>query len=216
MIAMDSQQRTLIVLSTYNRKDLTGITLDSISRNKFPRTEVVILDDASTEYDGEWLAQWGFHVQRRENHLGVGPAAQSRFYTAATSPPGFGFFILVDNDMIFDPLFDCKIRSAWEHISNIRKSSNFLLSGYRSITYDVISECDNIAQVQTLGGACLAINRSMASTVLETLGGDWEFSWDRNTSKWPCYTMVQSAAQHLGIHGGGENRMSWDVAFENL
>lgn len=207
LIKIDPAKRNLIVVSTYNRQDLTALCLDSIAKNKSPRSSVVILDDASTQYTKEWLEQWGWQVIRREETIGVGMASRARFSRAAESPDGFGFFVLVDSDVTFGQDFDARMRSICEGVPY-----GSLVSGYRSVAYDVVERFPDYVQVKRVGGACLGLTRSTAQTVLAEL--DWTTLWDQDTGKFNCYCPRRSLAQHLGTSGTGQNGLSWDVAFD--
>ena len=205
---IDTAQRTLIIVSTFNRLELTSQCLDSIARNKAPRTGVVILDDASSEYSKEWLEQWGWPVERRENTVGVGLAAKGRAVRAFESPGGFGFFILCDNDMIFASHFDDRLRQLWEAHSE----NGGLVSGYRSVAYEVKAFTETYVRVKRVGGPCLGLDRAGVAALIESI--DWSEHWDQQTGKFQCLCPRRSLAQHIATGGGGVSGISWDVAYD--
>lgn len=211
MFTIDAAQRNLIIVSTFNRKDLTTICLDSLARNKSPRSQVVILDDTSTEYDAEWLGQWGWPVHRRETRLGVGLAARARFEHAASAPGGYGFFIALDNDLVFARDFDARMRALYEPVRAIQTNPVFV-SGYRSVTYNLLRSDGDYNWAHQVGGACLGFDRTAAAAALSW--SDWSSLWDQNTIGKTCLVPTRSLCQHLGTSGTGQNGLSWDTAYD--
>lgn len=214
MIDLESSSRIMVVVSTYNRRDLTGQCLDSLARCKSPWTQVVILDDASTEFDRDWLSLWGFPVHRRMKSIGVGLAAKSRIDFFLSIRKEFQFLIACDNDISFVDLFDLRMRSTWE-FANDRKSL-ILMSGFNSVTYDVLSEHAGYDQVYKIGGACQFMDRTTAQAIVDRLPPEeWNGGWDTHISRLPgarCIVPKKSLVQHHGNYGNGHNGRSWNIA----
>lgn len=214
MICSDPKTRILAVVSTFNRKDLTGLCLSSLSRAKSPWTQVVVLDDASTEYGRDYLDLWGFPVHRRIKGLGVGAAARARLQFFLEIREEFQLLIACDNDLQFADLFDLRLRSLWEKAREDRNVPT-VLSGFRSVSYDATQDFVGYSEVVHVGGACQFMDRATAQFLTDTLSPqDWSGAWDTAVSNTSARKIVprQSLVQHCGAFGNGHNGRSWDIA----
>lgn len=204
----------LIVVSTYNRRDLTGVTLDALSQTMSPCSDVIILDDASTEYDIDWLQRWGFRVYRRFATAGVGEAARQRFLSFIVAARQYRYACLLDNDLMFVPAFDQRLRELWLRVSASHKS-NVILTGYRSNTQTVVATPQpDWVETETIGGACQFIDREAAYQVITRMPAIWPHAWDALISKVGMRFVAPKCSwiEHLGVHGGGVNGISTDRA----
>jgi hypothetical protein len=204
----------LIIVSTFNRRDLTGITLDSLKRCKSHASDVLILDDNSDRFPLNWLTRWDWPVERRESNVGVGKAALCRYTRFLESPAQYKYLCAVDNDLLFGAQFDYRLRQLWE----ITKSDALtVVTGYRSVTQKALEDHDDWQLVDGVGGAIQFVDRETATAVVGSMPSPW---WGRNWDH--CISKVfqrkiapkRSLAQHLGIHGDGVNGISVDVARE--
>ena len=203
----------LIIISTFNRIDLTGIALDSIQRNKSSASDVLIIDDFSTEYREEWLGRWGWPVLRSSTPVGVGLAAFRRYQEFVNR--GYAYFCALDNDVLVSPDFDLKMLKLFCAVDDGQLT---VISGYLSSTQSVylpkgVSDADYWLAT-TINGICQFTDRDTAVRVLAAMEGKWEHPWDANISRVLTRIAVprRSLVQHLGTHGFGVNGMSNDVA----
>ena len=103
----DQQQgspRVSIVVPSYNAQGYIGRTLDSIIGQTFPRWEVVVFDDASSDATADVVESYAQKDPRirlvKGDHVGVAEARNGGW--AATDPRSeFGIFL--DNDDLWDP-----------------------------------------------------------------------------------------------------------------
>lgn len=205
----------LVIVSTCNRRDLTGVTLDSLKRCLSPASDVVILDDNSECYPLDWLSKWGWPVERRDMRVGVGMAAFLRYRRFLNSPAQYQYMCAVDNDLIFGAQFDHRLRQLWEVVKAPERTT--VVTGYRSVTQKVLEEHDDWVEVDGVGGAIHFVDRLTAQHIVDTMPTAWwAHNWDHCISRIyqrkiaPC----RSLAQHLGVHGDGVNGVSEDVAFD--
>ena len=201
----------LIIVSTYNRLDLTGITLDSLRRCKSAASDVLILDDHSDIYSACWLREWGWPVEQRKETVGVGPAALLRYLRFMDS--GYRYLCAVYNDVIFGAQFDYRLRQLWE----IAKDPNQLtiLTGYHSVTQTTLEDHDDYITVDGVGGASHFLDWETAQALIALMPKDWwVHNWDHRISKVYQRKLApkRSLLQHLGIYGSGVNGPSLDVA----
>lgn len=205
----------LVIVSTANRRDLTGITLNSLKRCLSPASDVLILDDNSECYPLDWLASWGWPVERREVRLGVGKAALSRYTRFLQAPEHYRYLCAVDNDLIFGAQFDCRLRQLWEVIKHPDQLT--ILTGYRSVAHKVLVEHEDWVEVSTVGGAINFVDRLTAQRLVDTMPSLWwGHNWDHCISRVYQHKVAprRSLAEHLGIHGDGVNGLSTDVAYD--
>jgi len=205
----------LIIVSTFNRRDLTGITLDAIKHNRSAYSDVVVLDDASTEYDAAWLARWGFTVRTRTASLGVGGAARMRYLNFLAAPAHYRYCCMLDNDLLLCPHFDLRLLELWNRTQG-QHTPFTLVTGYRSVTKKVKQAHHDWLEMETVGGACHFVDRSTALRAVMAMPSEpWEHTWDFQISR--VYQQIiapmRSFVQHLGIYGSGVNGISDDVAF---
>lgn len=200
----------LIVISTYNRRDLTGITLDQVKKHKSPLSDVLIIDDASTEYDKAWLLRWGFSVMVNEVHNGVGLVASQRF--GACVQRNYDYLCALDNDVLLSHHFDAEILKIF---CSANDESSTLASGYHSNTQEKSGphSMDWIG-MRTINGINQFTDRATARKFLRVMEGQWEHTWDANISKFASLIAVPycSLIEHIGIHGNGVNGLSTDTA----
>lgn len=205
----------LVIVSTANRRDLTGITLNSLKRCLSPASDVLILDDNSNTYPLDWLLNWGWPVERREARIGVGRAALSRYTRFLQAPDQYRYLCAVDNDLIFGARFDYRLRQLWEVVKNPEQLT--VLTGYRSVTQKVLAEHEDWVEVDGVGGAVQFVDRLTAQRLIDTMPGLWwGHNWDHCISKVYQRKVAprRSLAEHLGIHGDGVNGVSVDVAHD--
>lgn len=205
----------LVVVSTANRRDLTGITLNSLKRCLSPASDVLILDDNSECYPIDWLLGWGWPVERREVRIGVGKAALSRYTRFLQSSEQYRYLCAVDNDLIFGAQFDYRLRQLWEVVKDPNQLT--ILTGYRSVTQTVLTEHDDWVVVNGVGGAIHFVDRQTAQRLVDTMPRNWwGHNWDHCISRVYERKIAprRSLAEHLGIHGDGVNGVSVDVAHD--
>lgn len=208
----------LIVVSTFNRRDLTGITLDSIARCKSPDSDVLVLDDNSDAYDTAWLNRWGWPVERRSATLGVGLAAKMRYVRFIESDPHYRYLCALDNDLVLAAHFDNRMRQLWKSVKQSELPPLLtVLTGYRSVTQTVLTSHIDCDLVDGVGGASQFVDRETAVALMAAMPeDDWVHNWDHRISRvfQRKIAVKYSLIQHLGTHGSGVNGVSKDVALD--
>jgi hypothetical protein len=205
----------LIVISTFNRIDLTGIALDSIQRNKSTASDVLICDDFSTEYREEWLGRWGWPLLRSATPVGVGLAAFRRYQEFLAR--GYAYLCAIDNDVLVSRDFDLELLKLFCAVDDGKLT---VVSGYRSTTQSTYPpkglRDTSYLMATTINGICQFTDRDTAVRVLAAMEGKWEHPWDANISRVLSRIAVpkRSLVQHLGTHGFGVNGQSDDLAVD--
>jgi len=201
----------LIVVSTFNRKDLTGQTLDSIARNKSDLSDVLIIDDGSTDYDEKWLRQWGWKIVRNAVNLGVGEMARKRYEEFLTR--GYAYLCAIDNDLQLGAHFDYRLLRLWQQT---RSAELTVVTGYRSKTQVCLESNPEWDVVNSVGGAVQFTDRHTAQIIFTKMQDQWAHNWDHRVSLLYQRKIAtrRSLAQHLGIYGSGVNGPSQDLAVD--
>ena len=209
-MAILSRKPILVVVSTFNRRDLTGLSLDSVKRNLSPCSDVLILDDASTDYDATWLSSWGFEVQRSGKNVGVGLAAFRRYQEFVNR--GYAYLCALDNDVLLARHFDIEMLKLFCEADDGRMT---IVSGYHSTTQRTF-DGGSYLRAKTVNGISQFTDHATAIKILNAMENRWEHPWDRNISEVASQVVVprRSLVEHLGIHGTGVNGVSVDVAVD--
>lgn len=198
---------TLIVVSTCNRRDLTGITLDSIAFNKHPDTEVLIVDDHSANYLPEHIHDWwGYEVVATGTPEGV-PVSNRVGLTAKARLMEFlktdkEFLIALDNDLLVSWRFDCKLRSLVRQFDSDGQFN--LVTGY--IGQPPLEKHSDWFRMAGCSGISHAMSRRVVEHLLEKIpDNQWGLEWDWrvNDNVDMAIAPTRSLVQHLGIYGTG-------------
>ena len=193
------------------RKDLTGQTLDSIARNKSDLSDVLIIDDGSTDYDEKWLRQWGWKIVRNAVNLGVGEMARKRYEEFLTR--GYAYLCAIDNDLQLGAHFDYRLLRLWQQT---RSAELTVVTGYRSKTQVCLESNPEWDVVNSVGGAMQFADRHTAQIIFTKMQDQWAHNWDHRISLLYQRKIAtrRSLAQHLGIYGSGVNGPSQDLAVD--
>lgn len=200
-----SMKDVLIVVSTCNRRDLTGITLDSIKHNKHPDTEVLIVDDHSKDYNPDWLRRWGWRVTQSEIDFSIpaciriGKVARLRLTSFLALDKQF--LIAMDNDLATAWRFDCKLLRLLREYPDTHR---LLVTGY--ICNMVVEKQDMWCRISAGAGLLQCMSRTTAEYFLKAMTDtDWATGYDHRISGYAGNIICtpRSVVQHLGDYGTG-------------
>jgi glycosyltransferase involved in cell wall biosynthesis len=97
-----------VIIPTYNRNGLIGLTLDSVARQTFRDYEVIIIDDGSTDGTSESVSRRPEPIRYlRQEHRGVA-AARNRAMEEASAP----LVAFLDSDDVWLPDFLAEVTTA--------------------------------------------------------------------------------------------------------
>lgn len=213
--------KAVIIVSTHNRRDLTGITLDAIMACKRPETPVWVVDDYSTEYDEDWLLSFGVkrvvkppNIRTFSGRHRAANAAKFRLRAFLDSGKSVG--ILFDNDALVAPGFEEEAFRIFDVIESEKRAIGTL---YRSTKHpakqEPIIDAERPAILEHVGGLSLLVTRLSAHHLLS--GITWDAEWDWQLHKIASiYAPLHSYVEHIGRHGSGVNGESDDRAVNFL
>ena len=97
-------ERIYIPVPCWNRKRVVELCLPTMRDSKGSQDYLDIWNDGSTEYDSEWLTQFGDHVEHSNCQRGVQVQRKAHF-VKFSSEPTFTHMYLSDSDAFVDPLW---------------------------------------------------------------------------------------------------------------
>jgi glycosyltransferase involved in cell wall biosynthesis len=134
MTEATTQHTVSVVIPVYNERPTIGVLLERVFASPFP-TEVVVVDDASTDGTGDELerlqAQHTFKLLRHERNQGKGAAVRTAF-AAVTQE----YVIIQDADLEYDPHdYPTVLGPLFEGKADVVFGSRFLGGPHRVLYY---------------------------------------------------------------------------------
>lgn len=102
----------LIVVSAFDRKKLTQISLEQIKKYKTASCQLHVYNDYSTEYDNSFLESYADKVIQLPQKMG--PHNLRWLYFRIFLETDFDFIYMTDNDIIHDPNFIAVLKTLYE------------------------------------------------------------------------------------------------------
>lgn len=227
--------QALIVISTYNRKDLTGLTIDIACRRAYGIADVLVLDDCSVEYNEDWLhslapADAPLHVHRFTEPQGVGAMAHHRYRLGVEYCRNHDIdtLVMIDNDALFVRPRPIETAIFGLQHAVYQYSHPVILSLFRSRLHPAImpSLIPSFDQMGSIGGINHCCTVSTAEKILQIPQRYWTVEWDWILGNSQHYTKSEELArmtndivllapersfiEHIGRYGGGVNGYSAD------
>lgn len=203
----------LTIVSTFNRRDLTGVCLDAIAECRRLDGQTWVIDDGSTEFDHEWLTERGVAQVWEGPRRGVGAMARKRFEVALEAPLECDLVCMLDNDALVAPGFDRALVEAWEAAAAIDTKGAMLVTAYHSPFHSPVDRQLGYDVLPHVGGINLACTRLDAEILLRDLPEPaWDATWDWKLGSARLVRTARGFIQHMGRHGGGVNGASADRA----
>ena len=182
--------KVLIALSTFNRKNLTEISLKNLCSiiNKDENAELAIYDDGSDKYDINFLKRFSNLVLRFPRPGGVERSRARAFRDFVHVYKDFQFLYITDNDTIHDVDFLKKLRETYDYYSiHLERPCPVGLfnSRFHMQAENILNEDDRISMRKTCPGVSQFYDRKMVeqmvkfideNPVFETLYG-FDYYW---------------------------------------
>lgn len=212
-----------IDVPVYNRKNITELCLMQLQKTKHADDQIYIYNDGSTEYNNEWLMQFGTVVNykmpeqdRWRNIHTIRSLAYRDFVDQ-----DFDLLYMTDNDAFHDPNWRKKM-------VDIFLSANLPVSGYVSnymfqnyLYYKNQLEVTNSTNTlgnkfkvitSTGGGISILLDKNRVRQILTRIGNNnisdmWDcFTWNVFNNRYAVSSI--SLLEHFGK--GGLHHTSWD------
>ena len=194
--------RVAIGVATYNRSDLVSMNARSLSRTRLPPdTEIIVVDDASTEFGVEFLKEVypvGTDVQRRETNSGGADYALCDLLNRLVTT-GADALVLLDSDMIVSADFA-------EKIAELLPLTNGIVCLFNTAAHPAFGARGPFVLKRTVGSAGTVWRRDLAAKMLDVVppgrNWDWRFCDYLMDSGYEICVVRNSLAQHIGINAG--------------
>ena len=194
--------RVAIGVATFNRGDLVSMSARSLSRSRLPPdTDIVVVDDASTEFDVEFLKELypaGTDIQRRENNSGGADYALCDLLNRLVTT-GADALVLLDSDMIVAADFA-------EKIVELLPLTNGILCLFNTAAHPAFGARGPLILKKAVGSAGTVWPRDLRQKMLDAVPPgprwDWRFCDYLIDSGYEICVVRNSLAQHIEINAG--------------
>ena len=201
----ESAKKILIIVSAFNRKKITALSLDQTKRYKTPNCCLHVYNDHSTEYDNTPLYKYADEVIQLPNKMGIDKLRWYQFRKFLES--GFDFLYFTDSDVIHDPQYVFVLDVLYE-----QGKRSLPVSLFNSIfTFRpkmILYYNDGIFLKSTAPGISMFYDRQMVEKILsvsEKIGNAFDYlPWDNRAAAFlglPWITPEISYLEHFGADG---------------
>jgi|GEM_PF-2996924 len=198
-------KKILIVVSAFNRKKITGLSLAQTKRYKTPNCHLCVYNDHSTDYDNDFLSEYADEVIKLPEKMGIDRLRWVQFQNFMESD--FDYLYLTDNDVIHDPDFIAALDRLYEKGGRrfpVSLFNNIFMLQPRLILYFR----KGLFIKNSAPGASMFFDRSMVETILsvsDKIGGELDYlPWDNKAVaclRLPWITPEISYLEHFGAGG---------------
>ncbi len=211
-------EKILVALSTYNRKNITKLCLENLTQLLDKNSQLLIYDDASTEYNEKFLKKYSQNILRFRVRGGIERSRARCFRDFCYIYKNFDLLYITDNDVIHDPQFLNQLRYFY-NISKKQKKK-FPIGLFNSVFHNksenIIEQNKDFSLRKTCPGVSQCYDRNMVEIMVnflnhnpffETIYG-FDYYWPAQL-KVPFIQSNTSFLEHFardrneaGIHSG--------------
>jgi tetratricopeptide (TPR) repeat protein len=211
-----SAKKILIIVSAFNRKKITALSLEQTKRYKTPNCCLHVYNDHSTEYDNTPLYKYADEVIQLPGKMGINHLRWYQFRKFLES--GFDFLYFTDSDVIHDPQYVFVLDVLYE-----QGKRSLPVSLFNSIfTFRpkmILYYNDGIFLKSTAPGISMFYDRQMVEKILsvsEKIGNAFDYlPWDNRAAAFlglPWITPEISYLEHFGADGINNDNYERDRA----
>jgi hypothetical protein len=196
----------LIVMTTYNRMDITKICLKNIHDNMGSAT-LWIYDDYSTEYTIEDLKRIAPKAEIKRAHKKLGIERLRLQIQKDASNTGHKFIYHIDNDAYHDPNWIARIHDIYSRYPR----SLIGLYNTKHHFHRTIEKIDDVIKRQACPGISFFFDKSILGEIPDKLYNSWDFVFGDKMK--PAIISDISYVEHFGANGIHNKTFDSDVAF---
>lgn len=197
--------KILIVVSAFNRKKITGLSLAQTKRYKTANCCLSVYDDHSTDYDNAFLSEYADEVIQLPEKMGIDRLRWVQFKNFLETD--FDYLYLTDNDVIHDPDFIATLNYLYE--KGRRRFPVSLFNNIFMLQPRLILYCRNGLFIKTSApGASMFFDRNMVESIMsvsDKIGNQLDYlPWDNRAVaclRLPWITPEMSYLEHFGAGG---------------
>ena len=196
--------KLLIVVTTFNRRAITELSLWQTRRFKCDAT-FVVYDDHSTDYDVNWLARMADGVERAPERMGIERLRARQFRDFLRSDYELLYF--TDNDVIHDPTYVLRLRRLYSLPDREKLPVCLFNSTFHAYPENILKEITNVQLRRTAPGVSQLYDREMAEQVVAGVERSPElegrYGWDYHLPAVLKRPWIQSTVSYLEHFGAG-------------
>ena len=200
-----SAKKILIIISAFNRKKITALSLRQTNRYKTHHCHVRVYNDHSSEYDNAFLKHYADEVIQLPNKMGIDKLRWYQFRKFLETD--FDFLYLTDNDVIHDPYYLDMLDQLYE--KGKRKLPVSLFNNIYMLQPRLLVYYKNGVFIKTSApGASMFFGRKMVETIMSISDGIGDkldyLPWDNKAVaclRLPWITPEISCLEHFGAGG---------------
>lgn len=196
--------KLLIVVTTFNRRAITELSLSQTYKFKRDAT-LIVYDDYSTEYDLNWLSGFVDSVERAPRKLGIEKLRVIQFREFLRS--GYDLLYFTDNNVIHDPTYVLRLRRLYS-LPNDKKLPVCLFNSiFHNHPQNILKEIREVQIRRTAPGVSQLYDAEMVDRVLSGLerspGLEGRYGWDYHLPLLLERPWIQSTTSYLEHFGAG-------------
>jgi hypothetical protein len=214
--------KLLIEVQTFNRKAITEICLSQLKEHK-DNSYLRIVNDYSTEYDNEWLKQFGDEVIQYETKLSINRLKWRTFKSFLETD--YTHLYMCDSDIYHDPEFMTVLKKYQPNNLPITLYRSSFIHSFGDGVSRYLKHWNNMSLKSGLfGGASVFLNRDHIEKIVSKLPD--EETWVAQTSKEAWDSKIQkmiddkrwylipkeSYCEHFGTGGQNHKTKNSDYA----
>ena len=196
--------KLLIVVTTFNRRAITELSLWQTLRFKCDAT-FVVYDDHSTEYDVNWIARLADSVERAPEKMGIAKLRARQFRDFLQG--GYDLLYFTDNDVIHDPNYVIRLRRLYSLPEGLKLPVCLFNSAFHAYPENILKVIQNVQLRRTAPGVSQLYDRDMAEQIIEALerspGLKGRYGWDYHLPAVLNRPWIQSTASYVEHFGAG-------------
>ncbi len=193
-----------IIVSTWNRREITELSLWQTSRFKGD-AELIVYDDHSTEYDLAWLGRFADDARQAPQRLGIAALRVRQFHDFLLS--GADLLYFTDNDVIHDPNYILHLHRMYGLLPSMRLPVCLFNSRFHATPENLVREIQGVEIRRTAPGVSQLYDREMAERIVAGLaekpGLAGLYGWDYHLPMLLQLPWIQTKTSFLEHFGSG-------------
>jgi glycosyltransferase involved in cell wall biosynthesis len=197
-------KKLLVVVTTFNRRRITELSLRQMSRYK-RGAKILVYDDHSTEFDLEWISQFADEVKREPAKLGIASLRARQFRDFINSE--FDLLYFTDNDVIHDPTYILRLQRLYSLSTELKLPVSLYNSSFHNYPENILKEIRDVQIRITAPGVSQLYDREMVEQMLLELRHspalEGRYGWDYHLPALLKRPWIQSTISYLEHFGAG-------------
>jgi hypothetical protein len=201
--------KAAIGVATWNRKSIVAAHAASLRESRLPvDTKILVIDDASSEYDVEFLASIfppGSEIRRNQTNSGGADFALANLMKELLKTDA-DVVMLLDSDLL--------VHEEFVGVGlGLLDQTDGLLSLFNTPNHPALREVGPFLIKESIGSAGTLWSRELAESVIRDVADgarwDWRFCDHVRSTGREIYVSKQSMVQHVGFAEGQNSKLDY-------